>query len=175
MEGRALVILALRLAGLFVVVTAATTLLTSFPHFLLAQRDPGPRADALVYGTAYLAPALIQLAVGLVLLRYPLQVAARALRIPISDPSSIDASQFERVAYVVLGVYFVVMGTETLLFVLAKLRLHALLAVPHPTIPLEVTSFDFASISVGAFKILVGALLVLGGGVLARWRSRLTA
>ena len=172
MDGGSLVTLCLRLAGLLVVVST----LSNVPYFLTDLTRGGERVDIRTFAIGSVAPLMIQLSLGLALIFSPRQVAEKMLRVPIADPATpVVAATFERAAYAVLGGYFAVTGAGSLLFTAAKLRIYQQAVDNYPTsVPLPpLLPDDFAWLCLGIFQVVVGTLLFIGSGAIARWRGRL--
>jgi hypothetical protein len=167
MEHRALAALMLRIAGLLLIVWALADAGKSLGPFVVQPRggfDFGLVAAGVLFGLA------MPVGIGLVLLYFPGTLTTRVLRIPgIESPRDGELPAYERVAFAVMGLWWVLDAILDALYVYARSRLYLRFMEDQPAyvrLP-ALTPDDFASLVVSAAQLLIGLWLMLGNRGLA--------
>lgn len=157
MDTRDLTMLAVRLAGLYLLVNA----LIAVPSVMAT---PSP------YGTNWALWLGLYGLVGLVLFLLPGRIVNRVIGLPVdATEGAVTAQKLVRVGTILLGVYFTVGGAYGLIQTYAKTRLFHRLFWPHAgSRGADLTPDDFGYLIAGAVEIAIGLFLWLGSRYVVR-------
>jgi hypothetical protein len=154
---RELTKLALKLAGLYILVTT----LTAVPSLIAT-----PRAFTTEWGLSLGLYGLI----GVALFLIPGRIVSDVIHLP-SDATqgALSAEKLARVGAILLGVYFTVGAIFGLVHTYAKARLHHIWFWPHPgSRGPDLTPDDFGYLVANAIELVIGLLLWFGSRYVIR-------
>ena len=157
MDLRTLTKLALKLAGLYFLVTA----LMGFPTLLNVPRPYN--IDSAVVLSVYLV-------IGVVLIWFPGAILNSVIRIPASElEGAVTAAKLLQVGCILLGVYFAVTAVYAVIFTYAKARLFYDVMKPFPNSrgP-DLTPDDFGNLVASGVEFLLGLCLWFGSRHIVR-------
>jgi hypothetical protein len=182
MDYRSLSSLALRLAGVLIVVHGIAGIPDTFIDlYLFASREIPESALRSALLASLLAGAL-PLFLGLMLIYFPSVVANRVVPTDaIGREGSLAYQDLQALAFSVLGVYFIAMSLYDAVYWVAKARVYYMImenaAGTFPNPPALLPD-DFGGFVYAGVRFLGGVILLLGGrglsGLLQRLRGRVS-
>lgn len=157
MDLRELTRLAIKLAGLYILVNA----LIAVPSVIATPKPYGAE-----WGVSLALYALF----GLVLFLIPGRIVNRVIHIPgQATEGAVSAEKLAQVGSILLGVYFTVGGVYGLIQTYAKTRLFHQWFWPHPgSRGPDLTPDEFGYLIAGAVEIAIGLFLWLGSRYVVR-------
>ena len=169
MDCRSLTSLMLRLAGVFILVSAVTSAPQTF--FGLLYRRGGESVDIWPLAVAAFATFAIPFLVGLLLIYFPATVANRMVS---AGTETADALILQQVAFSAFGLYFVTVAVYEAVYWWAKLQLYfAVYEEMNFARPTHLRDEDFAGIVSTGAQFVAGVAVLLGGRGIANLFHRL--
>jgi len=171
MDYKSLTSLMLRLAGVFIVVSAITSAPQTFFN-LLYRRGGAESVDTWALAAAGFAVFAIPFLVGLLLIYFPGRIANSM--VSSAGAETVDALVLQQVAFSALGLYFVTVAAYETFYWWAKLQIYfAVFEEMNFPGPRRLREDDFAGmVSTGA-QFIAGGILLLGGRGIANLFHRL--
>jgi len=172
MDYKSLTSLMLRLAGVFIVVSAITSAPQTFVT-LLYSSGGAQLVDTWALAAAGFAVFAIPFLVGLLLIYFPARIANRMLS--GAGAETADALVLQQVAFSTLGLYFVTVAAYETFYWWAKLRIYFAVfeEMNFSGLPRRLSETDFAGMMSTGAQFIAGAVLLLGGRGIANLFHRL--
>jgi hypothetical protein len=166
MNYRSLTSLALRLAGVFILVSGVAGMPNTFVNLYSVHTREALHPSMVLLAMQTLFALSGPLIIGLVLIFFPSVVANRVIKTDVvGSEGSVGYRELQALAFSVLGVYFISIGVFDAVYWVARLRLYyrviedAAAAFPRPP---AIAPDEFGGLVSSALYLMGGLILLFG-------------